>query len=226
MAGANPHGKAKLMPEHSLSLIAGNARTSDSPQSMRDNSNHKLRKLLTMSVTEIELSESVANCLVKANILTLEQLAMTQEQDLMKHLKFESELRNEIVEKLHTLGLSLGMKFSDLLDQMDQEAEEAGKTPRSKAAFFQELAEQGHAPAQLWLGFRYREGDGVPQDYTKAVEWFRKAAEQGDATAQLFLGCCYRDGDGVPQDYLKAVEWFRKAAEQGDARAQFCLGFS
>jgi hypothetical protein len=38
--------------------------------------------------------------------------------------------------------------------------------------------------AQNDLGIRYYNGDSVPQDYAKAVEWYRKAAEQGDADAQ------------------------------------------
>ena len=75
------------------------------------------------------------------------------------------------------------------------------------------------------IGRRYYNGDGVAQDYAKAIEWFRQAAEQGYATAQNNLGDCYYDGQGVTQDYAQAVSWYRKAAEQGDAAAQFRLGF-
>ena len=41
-----------------------------------------------------------------------------------------------------------------------------------------EAAEQGDAKAQTELADRYRDGKGIDQDYTKAVEWYRKAAEQ------------------------------------------------
>jgi TPR repeat protein len=30
----------------------------------------------------------------------------------------------------------------------------------------------------------YYGGEGVPQDYKKALHWFTKAAEQGDATSE------------------------------------------
>ena len=35
--------------------------------------------------------------------------------------------------------------------------------------------------AQTNLGNRYRNGEGVPQDYKEAVKWYRLAAEQGIA---------------------------------------------
>ena len=60
-------------------------------------------------------------------------------------------------------------------------------------------AEQGDAKAQVDLGICYCNGDGVPQDYTKAVKWFRKAAEQGNADGQYRLGVCCYGGMGVPE---------------------------
>ena len=49
-------------------------------------------------------------------------------------------------------------------------------------------------------------GEGVGQDYAKAVEWYQKAAQQGSAQAQFNLGISYKDGRGVRQDYSKAFE--------------------
>ncbi len=46
------------------------------------------------------------------------------------------------------------------------------------------LAEQGHAKAQYNVGHMYRNGHGVPQDYSEAMRWYRKAADQGLARAQ------------------------------------------
>ena len=88
----------------------------------------------------------------------------------------------------------------------------------------QKLAEQGDARAQFNLAVSYYNGDGVPQDKQKAVEWYRKAAEQGHATAQYNLAIMYKKGEGLPQDKKKAVEWYHKAAEQGFASAQYSLG--
>ena len=76
--------------------------------------------------------------------------------------------------------------------------------------------------AQNQLGNCYYNGQGVKQDYSKAVEWYTKAAEW-DANAQINLGTCYYNGQGVKQDYSKAVEWYTKAAEW-NANAQIDLG--
>ena len=74
------------------------------------------------------------------------------------------------------------------------------------------------------LGLRYYKGQGVEQDYTRAVELFRKAAEQGNGYAMRLLGDCYRSGCGVEKDCAQAVEWYRKAAELGDRHA--CYWFA
>ena len=37
------------------------------------------------------------------------------------------------------------------------------------------LAEAGDAKAQTTLGWMYKEGKGVPQDYAEALKWTRKA---------------------------------------------------
>lgn len=85
-------------------------------------------------------------------------------------------------------------------------------------------ASQGDAEAQLIVGIMYVEGQDVPQDYAKAVNWFRKAANQGLADAQTLLGLMNYKGQGVPQNFVEAEKWFRKAADQGNASAQLMLG--
>lgn len=40
-------------------------------------------------------------------------------------------------------------------------------------------ADQGHAPAQLSLGFCYDKGEGVPKNDVEAYKWFNLAAAQG-----------------------------------------------
>ena len=73
--------------------------------------NSRLKKLLNMSVNEIELSVRAANCLNNANITTVGQLAMKTEAEMLKYRNFGKKSLNEIKEKLSQLGLSLGMKF-------------------------------------------------------------------------------------------------------------------
>src|SRR6516165_7684289 len=90
----------------------------------QDEEKTKMKKLLNMSVNEIELSVRAANCLNNANITTVGQLAMKSEQEMLKYRNFGKKSLNEIKEKLATLGLTLGMTFEpELLE-----------TPRDDAA--------------------------------------------------------------------------------------------
>ena len=75
----------------------------------------RLRKLLNMSVNEIELSVRAANCLNNANITTVGELAMKSEQEMLKYRNFGKKSLNEIKDKLEQLGLSLGMKIDERL---------------------------------------------------------------------------------------------------------------
>ena len=68
------------------------------------------------------------------------------------------------------------------------------------------LAAQGNAVAQTRLGVMYENGQGVPQDYDKAVKWYRLAATQGYATAQINLAGMYVNGRAGPQDYNEAMQ--------------------
>ncbi len=76
---------------------------------------NRLRKLLNMSVNEIELSVRAANCLNNANITTVGELAMKTEQEMLKYRNFGKKSLNEIKQKLEQLGLSLGMKIDERL---------------------------------------------------------------------------------------------------------------
>ena len=81
------------------------------------NEREKLRKLLNMSVNEIELSVRAANCLNNANISTVGELASKTEADMLKYRNFGKKSLTEIKAKLVSLGLSLGYKFdADLLE--------------------------------------------------------------------------------------------------------------
>lgn len=76
---------------------------------------NRLRKLLNMSVNEIELSVRAANCLNNANITTVGELALKSEQEMLKYRNFGKKSLNEIKAKLEALGLSLGMKIDERL---------------------------------------------------------------------------------------------------------------
>ena len=77
--------------------------------------NAALKKLLNMSVNEIELSVRAANCLNNANITSVGQLAMKSEAEMLKYRNFGKKSLNEIKDKLVELGLGLGMSFEPSL---------------------------------------------------------------------------------------------------------------
>ena len=85
-------------------------------------------------------------------------------------------------------------------------------------------AAQGDAEAQLQLGMRYAEGDGVVQNDKEAVRWFALAAKQGLAEAEYQYGLALLQGRGVVQDYKAAFNWIEKPAQRGYAKAQYSLG--
>jgi len=77
----------------------------------------------------------------------------------------------------------------------------------------------GNAEAQLQLAFKYRIGDGVPQNDGLSFEWAEKAALQKLPAAQFILGTLYMQGRGVKRDQGKAFLNLRASADQGFTEA-------
>jgi DNA-directed RNA polymerase subunit alpha len=117
--------QASAILQHHLDVFVGydkDAVEFEEVETKQDDEKGKLKKLLLMSVNEIELSVRAANCLNNANITTVGQLAMKSEAEMLKYRNFGKKSLNEIKEKLTGLGLSLGMNFeSDLLDNAVKE---------------------------------------------------------------------------------------------------------
>lgn len=110
--------QASAILQHHLDVFVGydkNAVEFEEEQKPVDDEKSKLRKLLNMSVNEIELSVRAANCLNNANITTVGQLAMKTEQEMLKYRNFGKKSLNEIKEKLSALGFALGMNIDPAL---------------------------------------------------------------------------------------------------------------
>jgi len=109
---------------HHLDVFVGydkNAVEFEEAADKQDDEKAKLKKLLNMSVNEIELSVRAANCLNNANITTVGQLALKTEQEMLKYRNFGKKSLNEIKEKLNSLNLSLGMNFEPGLVEAPKE---------------------------------------------------------------------------------------------------------
>ncbi len=79
------------------------------------------------------------------------------------------------------------------------------------------------AQEQTDLARRYVLGDGVEQDYAKAIELLTPAAKAGNLLAKHSLGYMYVEGMGVPFDTDRGFALITEAAEGGLARAQDAL---
>ena len=125
--------QASAILAHHLDVFVGydkNAVEFEEVEDKQDEERTKLKKLLNMSVNEIELSVRAANCLNNANITTVGQLAMKTEQEMLKYRNFGKKSLNEIKEKLAALGLTLGMTFEPgLLENPKEEAAAAAAKP-------------------------------------------------------------------------------------------------
>jgi len=117
--------QASAILQHHLDVFVGydkNAVEFEESVDKQDDEQMKMKKLLNMSVNEIELSVRAANCLNNANITTVGQLAMKTESEMLKYRNFGKKSLNEIKDKLQALGLSLGMTFeAGLLDAPKEE---------------------------------------------------------------------------------------------------------
>jgi len=110
--------QASAILQHHIDVFVGydkNAVEFEEEVRPQDDEKAKMRKLLNMSVNEIELSVRAANCLNNANITTVGQLAMKTEQEMLKYRNFGKKSLNEIKEKLAGLGLTLGMNIDPSL---------------------------------------------------------------------------------------------------------------
>ena len=121
--------QASAILQHHLDVFVGydkNAVEFEETVDKQDDEKMKLKKLLNMSVNEIELSVRAANCLNNANITSVGQLAMKSESEKLKYRNFGKKSLNEIKDKLTALGLSLGMTFeAGLLEALKEEAAQA-----------------------------------------------------------------------------------------------------
>jgi len=117
--------QASAILQHHLDVFVGydkNAVQFEEVEDKQDDDRARMRKLLNMSVNEIELSVRAANCLNNANITTVGQLAMKTEAEMLKYRNFGKKSLNEIKEKLSGLGLGLGMNIDPTL--IEQKTEE------------------------------------------------------------------------------------------------------
>lgn len=85
------------------------------------------------------------------------------------------------------------------------------------------LANGGNAKAQLLIGLKFLDGDGVAVNEAVASKWLQRAADQGEPIAQYRLGTLYERGHGVATNAAHAVQLYSLAAHQGNRKAMHNL---
>ncbi len=95
---------AKVMTGH-LELFIDLSETAKNTQVMIEKEESKREKILEMPIEELELSVRSYNCLKRAGIATVEDLANKSEADMMKVRNLGKKSLDEVINKLHSLNL-------------------------------------------------------------------------------------------------------------------------
>lgn len=95
---------AKVMTGH-LDLFVDLSETARNTQVMVEKEESKKEKVLEMPIEELELSVRSYNCLKRAGISTVEDLANKSESDMMKVRNLGKKSLDEVTNKLHSLAL-------------------------------------------------------------------------------------------------------------------------
>ena len=96
---------AKVIVGH-LELFIDLSETARNTKVMVEKSESKKEKILEMPIEELELSVRSYNCLKRAGISTVEDLANKSEADMMKVRNLGKKSLDEVINKLHSLELN------------------------------------------------------------------------------------------------------------------------
>lgn len=85
----------------------------------------------------------------------------------------------------YKLNIEPSLELTDAVAGEDNEISKDDLLPEVKELLNKALA--GDADAQLFLGQRYQEGNGVDENKEEAIKWLKLSAEQGNVYAPYIL---------------------------------------
>lgn len=95
-----------------------------------------------------------------------------------------------------------------------QQEEQISRDRQTEAVeLLKEAADRSNKDANLYLGFLYRDGLGVPMNLGLAQNHLNKAAAEGDERAIYATGKLYLDQNAI----MDSLDWFLFGAERGQA---------
>ena len=95
-----------LQKEEHLELFIDLSEATRNTQVMIEKEESKKEKVLETSIEDLELSVRSFNCLKRAGIATVEDLTNKSESDMMKVRNLGKKSLDEVIAKLHSLGLN------------------------------------------------------------------------------------------------------------------------
>jgi TPR repeat protein len=113
---------------------------------------------------------------------------------------------------------NIGLYYSDYFEYNNNRDYDLG------LKYFKLSANLGNGMAMINVGQAYRDGTGVAQNYTEAMNWYRKSLESGCKDAIFFIACLYKNGEGVEKNYSEAMKLFKHSSEFGNKMASFQVG--
>jgi DNA-directed RNA polymerase subunit alpha len=126
---------AKILKDHFLLFIDFEEEPEMAANEEMDEEKDRIRKLLNMSIEELELSVRSANCLKTARIGSLGELVQRTEAEMLKYRNFGRKSLSELTSILAEYGLHFGMNVEDYGIQLvaageyDAEAAESDEAP-------------------------------------------------------------------------------------------------
>ena len=100
---------AKVITEH-LNLFIDLSEATKNTQIMVEKEESKTARVLEMSIEDLELTVRSFNCLKRAGISTVQDLANKTEADMMKVRNLGKKSLDEVTNKLHSLGLDFAQE--------------------------------------------------------------------------------------------------------------------
>ena len=97
---------AKILNEH-LNLFVDLSDEAKKAEIMVERDETKKEKVLEMTIEELDMSVRSFNCLKRAGIDTVEDLTNRTEEDMIKVRNLGKKSLEEVIQKLHSLGLDL-----------------------------------------------------------------------------------------------------------------------
>lgn len=98
---------AKIMSDHLSLFINLSEENKDENDVWKDNQTSDKSKILEMTIEELDLSVRSFNCLKRAGINTVEDLANKTQDDMIKVRNLGKKSLDEVIAKLESLGLSV-----------------------------------------------------------------------------------------------------------------------